>query len=76
VPLQTVHPVIKENEATTNAIHLPSPSGRTLVVSATWKNPTGIWKVGIKFAYDLWPSDLVTRRKAVRAPSHDIEDRV
>ncbi len=41
-------------------------SGRELKVGSDWKNPTGEYHVGIKPAYQLFPPELVTRRKQER----------
>ena len=40
-------------------------SGRRLLLG-DWTNPTGVWRVGIKRAYELFPKPLVTRIKAER----------
>ena len=36
-------------------------SGRTLCIPDHWVNPTGKWHVGIKAAFDLFPSAVRTR---------------
>ncbi|KAL7008695.1 hypothetical protein EMMF5_001957 [Cystobasidiomycetes sp. EMM_F5] len=59
--------------AADNAISLPGLSGRSLLVSPSWSNPTGKWKVGLKRAFDLWPRDLVKRRKQERQPEWDVK---
>jgi tripeptidyl-peptidase-2 len=77
IPLKTVE-AIKDSDATTSkdqadAIRLPGISGRTLLVSSKWANPTNKWKVGFKRAYDLWPGDLVKRRKLERKAAWDVK---
>ncbi|WFD26828.1 tripeptidyl-peptidase II [Malassezia nana] len=55
------------------AITLRSPrTGRQLLVSPSWPNPTGVWKVGTKRAYDLWPKELVERRTKERRRAFDV----
>jgi tripeptidyl-peptidase-2 len=39
-------------------------SGRKLTLG-DWKNPSGEYRVGIKRAYELFPSDLTSRIKSV-----------
>lgn len=36
-------------------------SGRTLSIPDHWVNPTGRWHVGIKAAFDLFPTAVRTR---------------
>ncbi|WFD01920.1 tripeptidyl-peptidase II [Malassezia obtusa] len=55
------------------ALALVSPTTqRTLLVSPEWTNPSGVWKVGTKRAYDLWPSELVKRRTEQRREAFDV----
>ncbi|WFC97777.1 tripeptidyl-peptidase II [Malassezia yamatoensis] len=68
---------LKQVEATPtedgSGLALVSPTTkRTLIVSPEWKNPTGIWKVGTKPAYDLWPTELISRRKKQRRAAFDL----
>ena len=71
IPLETVQP--PKSAASSSAIHLSSPSGRTLAVSSKWANPTGEWRVGYKAAWTCWPDDLVARRKTERKRAFDVE---
>ena len=52
---------------------MPGVSGRALLVSPDWVNPTSQWKVGYKRAFDLWPKDLVKRRKEERKAEWDVK---
>lgn len=55
-------------------IKLTSPTtGRTLLLSSTLKNPSDTWWVGTCAAYELWPGDLIKRRKAERKREFDVE---
>lgn len=40
-------------------------SGRKLIISDEWKNPSDKYRVGLKRAYELFPNDLKSRIKAV-----------
>lgn len=40
-------------------------SGRKLIISDEWKNPSEEYRVGLKRAYELFPDDLKRRIKAV-----------
>ncbi|MEZ6052871.1 MAG: tripeptidyl-peptidase 2 [Planctomycetaceae bacterium] len=46
-------------------------TGRRLKVNPDWKNPTGEYRVGLKRAYDLFPSDLVERLQKERRHEWD-----
>ena len=50
-------------------------SGRRLKVPKNWQNPSKKYRVGIKRAFDLFPSSLVTRSKAERKRKWDIQQR-
>ena len=41
-------------------------SGRTIKLNPAWANPTGEWRLGIKRAYELYPTSLVGRVKGER----------
>ncbi|WFD30283.1 tripeptidyl-peptidase II [Malassezia sp. CBS 17886] len=70
VPLDTVE---ARKSADGASVELVSPTTkRTLLVSPAWENPTGVWKVGTKRAYDLWPAELVKRRTAERKSAFDV----
>lgn len=83
IPLKVVEP-LKEDGATaataspsdsssSGAIRLPGLSGRTLLVSPKWSNPTNQWKVGYRRAFDLWPRDLVKRREGERKAEWEVK---
>lgn len=40
-------------------------SGRKLIISEKWNNPSGEYRVGLKRAYELFPTELVDRLKEV-----------
>jgi tripeptidyl-peptidase-2 len=40
-------------------------SGRKLIISDEWENPSDEYRVGLKRAYELFPNDLKSRIKAV-----------
>lgn len=63
----------KDATSSSDAIYLPGISDRTLVVSSKWTNPTSKWKVGYKPAFDLFPDDLVARRKRERKVEWDVK---
>ena len=41
-------------------------TGRTLKINSSWKNPTGMFRVGMKKAFELYPRGLQDRVKADR----------
>ncbi|KAG5438331.1 hypothetical protein PCANB_002819 [Pneumocystis canis] len=41
-------------------------SGRKLKISKKWENPNGIWYLGIKRGYELFPKSLITRLEKER----------
>lgn len=45
---------------------IPGQSGRSLIIDPSWKNPSGEYRVGVKRAYELFPTELVARLKKVR----------
>ena len=55
--------------------HLTGLSGRTLTVPAEWqeRNPSGKYRLGVKRAFELYPSGLRKRIKAERL--RDFEER-
>ena len=52
---------------------LPSSASPTkrLAINPAWPNPTGLWRVGHKRAYDLFAAPLARRFKADRAAAFD-----
>jgi tripeptidyl-peptidase-2 len=58
-------------DSSDKSLVLQGSSGRQLLLNASWKNPSNVWKVAHKAAYDLWPDDLVSRRKRERKAAFD-----
>ncbi|WBW72871.1 tripeptidyl-peptidase II Tpp2 [Schizosaccharomyces osmophilus] len=50
-----------DNGTSNEYISVQGRSGRTLKLSKKWKNPSKKWRVGCKFGYDFFPSDLRKR---------------
>lgn len=50
-------------------------SGRTLKINPEWNNPTGAYHLGLKRAYEIYPSGLVSRLKAKRREKFDERQR-
>ena len=50
-------------------------SGRMLAIPGEWNNPTGEYRVGLKRAYELFPSDLVMRLSAERRHEWDLRQK-
>ncbi|KAI8339132.1 hypothetical protein BC941DRAFT_422188 [Chlamydoabsidia padenii] len=48
-------------------------SGRTLIVDPSWKNPSGDYRIGLKRAYELFPSELVSRLKSERQQNFEVK---
>ncbi|PPR89054.1 hypothetical protein GOBAR_AA31630 [Gossypium barbadense] len=46
-------------------------SGASLVVSSSWKNPSGEWHVGYKLVYELFTNSLTSRLKKERKKKWD-----
>lgn len=70
VPLQRVDAKPASDGA---ALELESPTTRRkLLIDPAWTNPSGVWKVGTKRAYDLWPTSLVERRVKERKEAFDV----
>ena len=46
-------------------------TGRTLKLGSDWKNKNSEWRLGIKAAYELFPSSLVSRLKSERKKEWD-----
>ena len=71
--MKPVEPLPTSAKDSGSAITLPGLSGRTLLVSPDWANPSGKWKVGFKRAYELFPGNLVSRRKRERKVEWDVK---
>ncbi|ORX58714.1 subtilisin-like protein, partial [Hesseltinella vesiculosa] len=48
-------------------------SGRTLVIDPSWKNPSGDFHLGLKRAYELFPTELVSRLKSERRTNFEVK---
>ncbi|CAO1628382.1 unnamed protein product [Parajaminaea phylloscopi] len=73
VPLVPVE--AKASSQITDSLEIVSPfTGRTLLLPGTIKQPEGTRLLaGFKRAYELWPKDLVQRRKEQRAKNFQVE---
>ncbi|KAJ2699507.1 hypothetical protein FB645_005299 [Coemansia sp. IMI 203386] len=47
-------------------LELTGPSGRTLRLNPEWTNPTGEWRVGSKWFYDIAPAEVKARVRRER----------
>ena len=54
-------PIIAEKDGT-----LKSVGERILRINPNWKNPSGMYRVGIKRAFEFFPRELVSRLKENR----------
>ncbi|KAE8194985.1 hypothetical protein A4X06_0g4930 [Tilletia controversa] len=75
IPLTNIVPESTTATAAAPAtIAFKSPvTGRTLLASKDWKNPSGKWKTGTKPAFHVWPQDLIRRMTAARKNAFTIE---
>ncbi|CAO3593980.1 unnamed protein product [Absidia cylindrospora] len=48
-------------------------SGRTLILDPNWKNPSGDYRIGLKRAYELFPSELISRLKSERRQNFEVK---
>lgn len=71
VPLQRVEAQARTDDSAILELESPTTK-RKLLVDAAWPNPSGVWKVGTKRAYDLWPTGLVERRTKERKKAFDV----
>jgi tripeptidyl-peptidase-2 len=58
--------IVKPTENDDGVPVITGLTGRKLHLNKDWKNPSGEYRIGIKRAYDLFPSDLADRIKEVR----------
>ena len=74
VPLQVAEAREPADSAVAkDALELVSPgTGRSLLVPRSVRNPSGVWRVGTKRAYDLWPDSLVQRRAKERRAAFEV----
>ena len=56
---------VEEQRGSDKVSVIPGQSGRSLIIDPSWKNPSGEYRVGIKRAYELFPTELVARLKKV-----------
>ena len=49
---------------------------RKIIINPDWKNPTGLYRVGLKRAYDLYPKSLKSRVQEERKKRNDAKFRV
>lgn len=54
---------------------VPTADGRLLTVSAGWTNPSGMFRLGVKRAYELFPRGLKERVMEERRKSFDKQQR-
>ncbi|KAL9932747.1 hypothetical protein V8E36_008446 [Tilletia maclaganii] len=74
IPLTDIAPDSAIAGAKEGTIAFKSPvTGRTLLASKQWKNPSGKWKTGTKPAFQVWPGDLVKRITTARKNALTIE---
>lgn len=74
VPLAPVAPS-SSSSSDSSAVELISPAtGRKILVDPSWvKDKDAQWLLGFKPAYEVWPDDLTSRRKAQRKRNWDVE---
>lgn len=51
--------------------NLTGASGRSLRINPAWSNPTGVWRVGCKHVFELFPRGLRARMREQRAKKLD-----
>ncbi|RUP47401.1 hypothetical protein BC936DRAFT_145776 [Jimgerdemannia flammicorona] len=66
-------PVVKDVGDEADLLTLQGLSGRTLIVNASWANPSGEYRLGVKPAYHLFPERLVARLKQERREKFELE---
>ncbi|KAI9300609.1 hypothetical protein BJ944DRAFT_170558 [Cunninghamella echinulata] len=48
-------------------------SGRTLILDSNWKNPSGEYHIGLKRAYELFPTELTERLQKERRQNFEVK---
>lgn len=56
---------VEEQRGNDKVSVIQGQSGRSLIIDPAWKNPSGEYRVGVKRAYELFPTELVARLKKV-----------
>lgn len=64
-------PIAAESDGT-----LKSYGCRILKINPKWKNPTGMYRVGMKRAFDIFPKELISRLKDSRKKENEKEFRM
>lgn len=59
-----------------DGITLTSFGGRILKINSNWKNPTGMYRIGLKRAFEFFPKDLIVRLREARKKDFEKEYRV
>ena len=60
-----VKPTVEDGVSTIQGL-----SGRKLILDNSWNNPSGEYRVGVKRAYELFPTELKNRVKSVSTLFH------
>lgn len=60
-----VKPTVEDGVSTIEGL-----SGRKLILDSSWNNPSGEYRVGVKRAYELFPTELKNRVKSVSTLFH------
>jgi tripeptidyl-peptidase-2 len=55
--------------------NIVAPDGATYQLNADWVNPSGQWHVGVKRAFDLFTTTLITRLRKERRKAWDTQHR-
>ncbi|CAG8464842.1 3190_t:CDS:10 [Ambispora leptoticha] len=67
-----VKPTVKESGLETLHV-IQGLSGRTLIINPKWSNPSGEFRIGIKRAFELYPTPLVSRLQQEKRQSITID---
>ncbi|KAI8365920.1 subtilase family-domain-containing protein [Radiomyces spectabilis] len=68
--------VVRPSEDTVNGEKvqvIQGLSGRKLIIKPDWKNPSGEYRIGLKRAYELFPSGLTSRLKDDRRHAFEVK---